>query len=184
MRILPLLFYTKDHDIEERYKFVKDASSVTHGHIRSVIACFYYLELALELLNGKEKKAAYKQAGAIVIDFLMKKEIAESEISLFQPVLAENIETWTSEKIFSSGYVLHTLFASVWSFMTTENYSDATLKAVNLGNDTDTAGAVTGGLAGLYYGIGNIPEKWKNEIARAADIDDLSQRLFNMRNKN
>lgn len=97
---------------------------------------------------------------------------------------SDDINTCPPEKIISSGYVLHTLFASVWSFMTTDNYKDAVLKAVNLGNDTDTAGAITGGLAGLYYGIGNIPEKWKNEIAGTADIDELSQRLFNMRSKN
>lgn len=184
MRILPLLFYTKDLDINERYKVVKAVSSITHGHVRSVIACFYYLEFALYLMNGKDRSLAYAQAGKNVKAFLTKQEIVESEIKLFAPLLEDEINTYPAEKIISSGYVLHTLFASIWSFMTTDNYKDATLKAVNLGNDTDTAGAITGGLAGLYYGIGNIPEKWKNEIAGTADIDELSQRLFNMRSKN
>ncbi len=55
MRILPLLFYIKDFSIEKRFDTVKDVSSITHGHIRSVLACFIYLELALEILNKKEK---------------------------------------------------------------------------------------------------------------------------------
>ncbi len=52
MRILPLLFYIKGFDIDKRYEIIKEVSSITHGHIRSVIACFYYLEFALCLLNG------------------------------------------------------------------------------------------------------------------------------------
>jgi ADP-ribosyl-[dinitrogen reductase] hydrolase len=184
MRILPLLFYSKDLEIEERYKVVKEVSSITHGHIRSVIACFYYLELALHLMNGKNKNDAYLQTATTTKAFLQEKGISQTEIELYAPVIDEDIMNYPAEKIFSSGYVLHTLIASVWSFMTTDNFKDATLRAVNLGNDTDTAGAITGGLAGLYYRIENIPEKWKKEIARTDEIDDLAQRLYNMRSKN
>ena len=53
--------------------------------------------------------------------------------------------------------MLHTLKASIWCLLTTDNYKDAVLKAVNLGEDTDTTAAVTGGLAGLLYGLDNIP---------------------------
>lgn len=184
MRILPLLFYTKDLDIEKRYRIVKDVSSMTHAHVRSVIACFYYLEFALHLLNGKDKQEAYLQTAKEVTEYLKQEQIVEKEIALYSPLLEEEISGYPPEKIFSSGYVVHTLIASVWSFMTTDNYKDASLRAVNLGYDTDTTGAITGGLAGLYYGINGIPEKWKNEIARAADIDELGLRLFNMRSKN
>lgn len=45
MRILPLLFYIKNLPIDKRFAITKDVSSITHGHIRSCIACFYYLEL-------------------------------------------------------------------------------------------------------------------------------------------
>jgi ADP-ribosyl-[dinitrogen reductase] hydrolase len=51
------------------------------------------------------------------------------------------------------------------------------LKAVNLGGDTDTTGCVTGGLAGMLYGIETIPQAWINVIVRKNDIDDLAQRL-------
>jgi ADP-ribosylglycohydrolase len=61
--------------------------------------------------------------------------------------------------------------------MTTENYNAAVLKAVNLGHDTDTTGAVTGGLAGLLYGTENIPMQYRNSIARYNDIIDLAERM-------
>ena len=54
MRILPLLIYIKDKQFSERYQITKDVSSITHGHIRSVIACFYYLEFARQIVNGIE----------------------------------------------------------------------------------------------------------------------------------
>jgi len=57
------------------------------------------------------------------------------------------------------------------------DYKDAVLKAANLGNDSDTTAAVTGGLAGLLYGSRTIPEEWLAVLARRAEIEDLSRRL-------
>lgn len=181
MRILPLVFYTKELTIDERYEVVKNVSSITHSHVRSVISCFYYLELALQLLNGRNKEEAYLATATNVKLVLKEKAIIDLEIHLFAPLLEGDIKNNDSAKISSTGYVLHSLIASVWCFMTTNNYQEATLKAVNLGHDTDTTGAITGGLAGLYYGLHDIPEKWRNEVARTNDIDELGLRLFNMR---
>ena len=72
---------------------------------------------------------------------------------------------------------MHTLEASIWCLLTTDNYKDAVLKAVNLGEDTDTTGAVTGGLAGLLYGFDNIPKKWIEQIAKNDEIENLAERL-------
>lgn len=48
--------------------------------------------------------------------------------------------------------------------LTTSSYKEAVLKAVNFGNDTDTVGAICGGLAGIYYGYDSIPSNWINDI--------------------
>ena len=177
MRIMPLLFYIRNFDIEERYAIIKDVSSVTHGHIRSVIACFYYLEFALELLNGSDKQTAYKNTAQHVHDFIVGKQIIQKEVDLFAPLLKDDITKENIDNIPSFGYVMNTLKASMYCFLTTDNYSDATLMAVNLGNDSDTTGAVTGGLAGLYYGFESIPEKWRNEVKKSKNIKDLCDRL-------
>ncbi len=73
---------------------------------------------------------------------------------------------------------MNTLKASMCCFMTTDNYKDAVLMAVNLGNDSDTTAAVTGGLAGLYYGHEAIPGHWRKGIRRGGDITDLCEKLF------
>lgn len=177
MRILPLLFHIKDKPIDERYSVTKAVSSITHGHLRSVIACFYYLEFARQLLNKEDKFSIYHHLKASVYEYLQSLTINPEEIRLFDRLLKGDITDLAEEQIQSSGYVLHTLEASIWCILTTTDYEEAVLKAVNLGEDTDTTGAVTGGLAGLLYGFDNIPANWVAQLARRGDIDDLASRL-------
>jgi ADP-ribosyl-[dinitrogen reductase] hydrolase len=178
MRILPLLFYILDKPIHERYDITKKVSSITHGHIRSVIACFYYLEFAKQILAGKDKFEIYKNLQTEILNHLTSLSINPAEIALFDRLLKGDISKLEEDEIQSSGYVLHTLEASIWCLLTTDNYREAVLKAVNLGSDTDTTGAVTGGLAGLLYGIENIPEKWIQQLAKYNDIENLAERLY------
>jgi ADP-ribosylglycohydrolase len=177
MRISPLLFYLLDKSINERYEITNKVSSITHGHIRSVIACFYYLEFARQLFEQKNKFEIYKNLQTDITNYLITLSINQTEVALFDRLLKHDIHKLTEENIFSSGYVLHTLEASIWCLLTTKNYKDAVLKAVNLGEDTDTTAAVTGGLAGLLYGIDNIPTNWLKQIAKYDDILNLAERL-------
>jgi ADP-ribosyl-[dinitrogen reductase] hydrolase len=178
MRILPLVFYLqKENDIEVIYQKVKEVSSITHAHFRSGFACFIYMVYALEILKGKDKVASYKEMQKKLSHFLKDKKFNPVEIQLFDRILKNNIAEYPENEIFSSGYVLHSLEASLWCFLNSDSYEETVLKAVNLGGDTDTTGAIAGGLAGIYYGIENIPEKWINVLARKNDIDDLCERL-------
>lgn len=178
MRILPLLFYIKDFPIEQRFDKIKEVSSITHAHIRSVISCFIYLEFLLEILDGKEKCDAYHRMRETVKYFLNHNPIcSQNEMDKFGRVLNNNIFEFEEDIINSDGYVLHSLEASLWCFMNSESYSEAVLKAVNLGEDTDTTGAITGGIAGIYYGFENIPEEWISELVRKEDIKNLCDKL-------
>lgn len=177
MRIAPLVFYLSDKPVEERFEITRLVSSVTHGHVRSVIACFYYLEFARQLLERKNPLEIYQNLQVSVPAFLHQLEINPDEIALFSRLFEGAIYELPVEEINSSGYVLHTLEASIWCLLTTGSYQEAVLKAVNLGEDTDTTAAVTGGLAGLLYGLAGIPENWKQQLARYEDIDELAERL-------
>ncbi len=177
MRILPLVFYTADMPVEERFRLTKQVSSITHAHIRSVIACFYYLEFARLLLKGNDKFAAYKTLQTELPPFFQSLSLNPKEVAMLDRLLKGDIEQQSEADIFSSGYVIHTLEASIWCLLKTDSYQAATLKAVNLGFDTDTTGAVTGGLAGLLYGFAAIPPEWVTQMARKDDINDLAMRL-------
>ena len=50
--------------------------------------------------------------------------------------------------------------------------------AVNLGGDTDTIGALAGGLAGIYYGYEGIPKEWIEKIVKVDEIIKLGERLY------
>lgn len=180
MRILPLLFEVqKIKDGKEKYELIKKVSSITHGHIRSCLSCFYYLEMA-SFLSSEIKYPiidAYKVANHSLLKLAEELEINPKEIELFERVTNGNLAELKENDIQSSGYVIHTLEASIWCLLTTKSYKEAVLKAINLGEDTDTTGAVVGGLAGLYYGIQSIPKEWIDKIARKRDIDDLTDRL-------
>lgn len=178
MRILPLIYYLKDeNDIQKRYNVVKSVSSITHAHLRSVISCFIYVEYALLLLQGQDKFEAFQNIKQPALDFASRNEFNPKEIELFHRILKGNVFEEKENSIKSSGYVLDALEASFWCFLTSDTYQEAVLKAINLGEDTDTTAAITGGLAGLYYGYDTIPETWKFQLARFEDIEDLIKRF-------
>jgi len=60
---------------------------------------------------------------------------------------------------------------------TTESLDKALLWAVNLGDDTDTIGAIAGGLAGLYYGYESAPEEWRRSIIKEKELMELCEKM-------
>lgn len=183
MRILPLAIYLQNKPIDERFRIVREVSSITHSHIRSIIGCFFVVEFIINLLKIKDKCNAYAETQNIVRDYLHLINIKTSEIELYNRILFDDISRIPQEDIYSSGYILHTLEASLWSFLTTENFKDAVLKAVNLGDDADTIGSVTGGLAGIYYGFEQIPSEWIETLVKREKIDELCFRLSAVSNR-
>lgn len=185
MRILPLVFYLqKEKDIEIIYKKVKAVSSITHAHFRSGFACFIYVVFCLEILKDKDKFEAYKDMQNTLSKFLEDKSFNPIEIQLFDKVLKNDISKYQESEIQSSGYVLHSLEAGFWCFLNSDSYEETVLRAVNLGGDTDTTAAIAGGLAGIYYGVDDIPQKWIENLVRVNDIKVLAERLADKLNKN
>lgn len=176
MRIIPLAYLLKEETFEDRLALVAQVSSLTHRHQISIIACVIYVELAIHLLNGLSLEDSIGQMRETVNEAYQEADAAE-HLKSFDRVLKGDLAQLAEDDIQSSGYVVHTLEASIWSLMTTGSYSEAVLRAINLGEDTDTTGAVTGGLAGLYYGIDAIPEGWMSQLARLDEIHHLCDRF-------
>ena len=99
------------------------------------------------------------------------------ELSHFERVLGGDIANLGEREIRTSGYVVDTLEASLWCFLRGSDFTETVLHAVNLGGDTDTTGAVAGGIAGLYYGFSAIPDEWVDHVARQEDIVILGKKL-------
>jgi ADP-ribosylglycohydrolase len=178
MRILPLVLAFEGKNIDQQFQLTKDISSLTHAHIRSVLCCFIYLRIASALIDGMDKITAIQTSCDVVNKFLDETATcSDKERSVLKRILENQLADLEEAQISSSGYVVSTLEASLWCLLKTDNFQDAVLKAINLGSDTDTTGAVTGGLASLLYGSNTIPAEWLDVLARKDDIIDLAKRL-------
>jgi len=177
MRILPVAFHFAASGTEEMLKATHEISCVTHAHPRSQMACGLYNLMVVELLGGASPFEACHRAIESALQAYSDSPFSE-ELLHFERVLNGRIHEEPEDVIRSSGYVVHTLEASIWTFLRASSFAEAVLTAVNLGEDTDTTGAVTGGLAGVYYGLEAIPKHWIDALARLPDIVALGERLY------
>lgn len=184
MRILPLSFYLyqmfgTDIANDDAMTIIHNVSSLTHGHKRSLIACGIYINIAVFIIRNGNLQNCIKAGIDQAFSFYESNAEYREELYNFNRLLDVNFAELQESQIRSSGYVVDTLEAAIWCLLTTIDYKNCVLKAVNLGEDTDTVGAVVGGLAGIYYGERNIPYEWKEIIRKKEYIELLCQNLYN-----
>ncbi|MBQ2516199.1 MAG: ADP-ribosylglycohydrolase family protein [Desulfovibrio sp.] len=169
MRIAPLALSLLDvPEPAARYEWVRKASSMTHAHPLSCACCFVYIEYLLLLAGGLAREEAYRKLCA---DFAKDCSfIGDDILARLSRVLDAGLASLPESEIHSDGFVLHTLEASLWCLLTTASFPEAVLKAVNLGDDSDTTGAVTGAMAGLAYGVEGIPAEWIAGLVKLREI--------------
>jgi ADP-ribosylglycohydrolase len=169
MRILPVAVRFAREPIETLFDRISRASAITHAHARSRLACCFYALVVRQLLDGAEPRRAFQEVRTSFEGHFP----GNPELRHFRRLVDEDLLTKPEDWILSTGYVIDTLTASLWSLLTTDGFQECVLKAVNLGGDADTTGCVAGGLAGVTYGIESIPSEWIQQLARAKDIELL-----------
>ncbi len=169
MRILPIGLRFAADSIDLFSGRLEQVSAITHGHARSTLACAFYGLLTRQLLSGHSAPTALSAARAEFIAYHDR----SAEFQRFRHILEDDLVSMPEGEILSTGYVLHTLHASLWCLLTSDNFRDCALKAVNLGGDTDTTGCVAGGLAGVAYGLKSVPPDWIGQLARKGEVDCL-----------
>jgi len=183
MRILPLAYYFKENQTSdlEMATIINNISSITHGHEISCMGCYLYTKYAMSLLEGKSFQESYNDLQKV--DVSMYSDTTQLS---YERILSGDLgKIKDSSLISSAGFVVSSLEASIWSCLNTNDYKEAVLKAVNLGEDTDTVCALAGGLAGIKYGYNDIPEKWLNTLVKKDYIEDLSNKFeYKIKNLN
>ena len=180
MRIFPTALYLYgQHQWEtldgSAAAIIHNTSYCTHAHPRCLMACGIFCSVVFSLCNGKPLQEAI-QAG--VSDGLAYYRRADGFARVYRDFLSlQSLSRWQERDVKSSGFVLHTLQAALWCLMTTKSYAQCVLKAVNLGEDTDTTAAVAGALAGLWYGKEEIPQVWRTVTAKYHEIEALAHRF-------
>ena len=195
MRILPLAFYLhtlilnmgRDAPASRGASlvscFTHNVSSLTHAHKRSQIACGIYVAIAYHTLHvypndGKGLEEAIHSGLEAARNSLYDDKKYAKELKHYRRLFKKDFSELPEKKIKSSGYVVDTLEAALWCLLNTSNYKDCVLKAVNLGEDTDTVAAVAGGLAGMFYGVEGITKEWLNQLARREYIEKLCEDFY------
>lgn len=188
MRIMPVYLYyyeALNKEIvteDEAVKAVIRVASLTHNHLRTNMCNSMYFYMVKSILDDKKTGGARSFIDVLqegvnnALAYFGKDAKNHDEMThlgrLFELV---DLKSTPSDAISSSGYVIHTIEAAVWSLINTDSFKEALLKAVNLGDDADTVGAVTAGLAGLYYGYESIPDDWVAVIQKREWIKGLCE---------
>lgn len=171
MRMLPIVYYCyyKKCNDDEIYNYVDKLSSITHGHEISILGCYLYVRYMLNILNGMDKYESYNSLKNINLSYFDK-----DTLNVYKRILKKNIAKYKLKEIKSSGYVLDTLEAVLWTILNTSSYKDSIITAVNMGDDTDTVGAITGSISGLIYGIDFIPKDWLKNLKKIDELVELA----------
>jgi len=158
MRILPLSLWASSRPLEEQIDLTHHCSKITHGHTRSQVCCAVYSIIVRLILEGAHKERAIDDAWELVRN-AYKKEKRWSMPFLEELFL---IQSYTSRT--GTGYVVDCLLSSLDALNLANDYVDAVEHAIRCGNDTDTTAAVTGGVAGLIFGLDSIPSAWRKDL--------------------
>lgn len=177
MRIMPACLFCAEKKLndEDAIRIIHQVGSLTHAHIRSNIACGLYYFMVKAVLAEDGPLPSRLQSGLDHGFSYYEKSLADQENVTYYDRLRDlaAFAATPDTAIKSSGYVVDALEAAVWSLLNVDTFDKTLLKAVNLGNDSDTVGAIAGGLAGLFYGYDAIPADWLHAIQRREWIESL-----------
>jgi ADP-ribosylglycohydrolase len=169
MRLAPVpLAYASD--LAAAAKQSGESSRTTHGATAAVDACRYLGLMIATAARGADKDD-------VLSDELWQEGPLVSEI---EAIARGSFKHKAPPEIQGSGYVVRSLEAALWALHTTDDFRSGALRAVNLGDDADTTGAVYGQLAGAIYGEEAIPDEWLGELAMRERIVDLADALLEL----
>ncbi len=185
MRIMPACLYayekvlSKEWDVKQALECVHQISALTHNHLRSKMACGIYYFMMKNIIEGDGSLLERLQNGVDdAMRFYHEDVVNYVEFVHYTRLFSlDEFARSDEDSIKSSGYVVDSLEAAVWSLITTDTLETCLLKAVNLGDDTDTIGAIAGGLAVLFYGYDSVPEEWRKQIIKEKEIIALCEMM-------
>lgn len=173
MRLAPAALYFAGND-EEVDAFCAKSSRTTHGALECIDACRYFGALLTGAVRGASKEQLLKPFFHSQQGWWESKPLSERVAQ----IAAGSYKEKEPPLIKGSGYVVDSLEAALWAFYKSSSFEDGALRAVNLGDDADTTGAVYGQLAGAYYGIKNIPRRWRESISSLSLLEKLALALY------
>ncbi len=176
MRLCPIaMFYRSDYE-----KLIIKAgisSKTTHAAPQAIDGCKYFGLLLGMALNGASKKELLKDLSS---SSYWQKDPLDPELI---PIIKGSFKEKDPPEIKGSGYIIESLEAALWAFHRSSSFEEGALKAVNLGDDADTTGAVYGQIAGAFYGMSAIPSAWLNKLHLKKEMEQMAGTLLTLSQK-
>jgi ADP-ribosyl-[dinitrogen reductase] hydrolase len=164
MRLAPAVLAAYP-DFDEILFYAEDSTRTTHGSEKAIECSLLLADILASILDGYPKS-----------ELLALVDFQPNLLEVIGIASGEFLEK-TRDQIKGSGYCVESLEAALWCFFKTENFDDAVLMAVNLGDDADTTAAITGQLAGAFYGFNGIRKSWRETIEMGNFIRELGEQF-------
>jgi ADP-ribosylglycohydrolase len=171
MRLAPVPIRYADlypNKLDELSRLAEESSVPTHASEQCRSACRYLGMILAALIQGEDRDAVLSP------DWKSLQHL--NDLKPLHPLVQEVAHSSFRRKqppaIQGSGWVVKSLEAALWAFHDADTFEEAVLKAVNLGDDTDTTGAICGQLAGAFWGESNIAESLRSGLARSDMLED------------
>lgn len=162
--------YNKNKNLDEMIKYAKESSVTTHGSVIVLETLAYFSSIMFKIFNGEKNK-----------DEILKVDLEQLGISnetVIEDLFTNKYLHLEKYDLNPTGFIINTMICSLWAFYNTDSFEDALIKAVNIGGtnqaDSDTIGAITGQIAGAYYGYDSIPNHFIDEMFMKDMLDGYS----------
>lgn len=166
MRLAPVpLAYRSNVNLAIHY--AAESSRTTHAAPAALDACRYHAALIVGALEGRAKE-----------ELLSPNFYAGQLVTEIAKIAAGSFKEKNPPAIAGTGYVVRSLEAALWSFYRSDSFEKGALLAANLGDDADTTAAIYGQLAGSFYDVNAIPEKWLQKLSMRERITELADNLL------
>ncbi|CAF3719124.1 unnamed protein product, partial [Rotaria sordida] len=169
---VPLFFYRNP---KKAVEYAGISGKITHGDDKVYDACRFYAALIIGALQHKSKNELLKET------FYTENKTWFGDKDLHPDIRKISDGSYKKKRgyedgIRGKGYIISALEAALWAFWSDEDsFEKGVLKAINLGDDTDTTAAIYGQLAGAYYGYKALPEEWLEHMYGKRFIKCLSK---------
>jgi len=166
MRCLPTALVRSDPAVRRRE--LREISAVTHAHLRCTDSCVAYGEIVNALLEGTEVPQALAAARRLDLH-----PDVQGALRIDPRLPVNGLRT--------SGYVIDSLGCAVWAIQQNIGFEQALVALVNRGHDSDTTGAIAGGLLGGLQGVAAIPARWRGVLEYRPRLEAAVPRLLELR---
>jgi ADP-ribosyl-[dinitrogen reductase] hydrolase len=179
MRLTPVpLFFASEP--KQAIHYAGESSRTTHGTKAAVDACRYFAGLLVGALRGKPKSELLSPYFSPTDEPGFWNETGlDPKIAA---IAAGSFKKKDPPEIRGTGYVVESLEAALWAVDRSKSFREGALLAVNLGDDTDTTGAIYGQIAGAFYGVDGIPAEWRAILALEELITEFADKLYDLAN--